>query len=1092
MTEPAEKSELPSDETLAAFAKGHLDEATEDRIAQLLADLPELQAKVAAISIAPVVDKMRRHSVVLGSSQRGRDLSETVVSGQTQGDDLPSRLEGLQEYRILRELGRGGMGVVYLAENTLMKRQEVLKVLNERLLHNEEARERFQQEINVTAQLDHPSIVSCHGVRKSKSTVVFVLEYVEGKNLASFITKHRSLPVHVACRIAIDICDGLQHAMQKGVVHRDIKPSNIMLYKDDRKRTRAKILDFGLGRVDGRPDAPGLTEEGALLGTMEYIAPEQSMDAASVDIRADIYSLGCTLYHMLVGHPPFSGSYAELIMAHAQTVPPAVNLIQPTVPRRLGEVVRQMLEKMPDQRIGTPRDVAGALRPFTRSKAKSEGEKPAPLPETHGPWAQALQDTSVGGALVPLAPEPPPAQPATINESPAINVVAQTREPVSTQRKPRGGFPKWAFVAVGVLLFAVVAGLLASQSLRVRTGNGTIVFEGLPTDADVLVDGERVDVSWDDGKASIRASAKEHEVIVRRDGTEVQGRKVKVIENDAVTFAVQYEANADLSPKSEPKVENEVKARSITVRSANPVDAGSAQVSRELEFDGRWVQRLNFANDDQYLAVAIGDVAERGPEKFAAWNYAVAIHDLKGQKEPVVVKTEWSASGLTTDPSGQYLGFITGYGWSRDIHLLELGTGEERASFRLGDSTGGIFSLALSSQENATTIRHDGYVHRWDWATEQQLPQAEMQYPQSKVHRLLGGDAGCFSLDQQRVFLSTDTGTIYCCELSSGQRLQTLVGHSGSARIAADRTGERLVSACDSDKSIVVWDVDSAAKLLQVRLPDEERLRAPAISRDGRYLCLGFAAGRMQLWDVETATKLLDKETHEGEITRIAFAGDGRFATAGADKKIRLWSTVSVTDAQYEDHPGQSAAPESEDPLLPAGIAASDWIQVFDDGDLSADTTQVGSEATPIEVVDGVLRADGGNDRMLLTTSELRNFRARIEYKAAGGEAALIFRCPNPTDDQPAAGYGIGLAGGRQHYPLKIDGGGFQQECLCHHVFGSNMTYPISATEASLSKSDSWRSMEVIAIGDWFAIWLDGKLIHCLPDQRHDSGALGS
>ena len=251
MSNPSREQKSVVDEAmLKAFAKGQLDEATENKVVALLEKKPELQAKVAAISIGPVLEKMLAHSQIIESkslsSQLDRTFDSTSGSKSKKPIDVPAELEAISEFKIVKELGRGGMGVVYLAENKWMgNRKEVLKILNDRLLGSEDAKQLFQKEIEITASLDHPAIVRSYSVRPINDLIVFSMEYVAGKNLHQFIAENGCLPVNIACQIAIDVCDGLNHAMKKGAIHRDIKPANIMLFRDESRKIRAKILDFG-------------------------------------------------------------------------------------------------------------------------------------------------------------------------------------------------------------------------------------------------------------------------------------------------------------------------------------------------------------------------------------------------------------------------------------------------------------------------------------------------------------------------------------------------------------------------------------------------------------------------------------------------------------------------------------------------------------------------------------------------------------------------------------------------------------------------------------------------------------------------------
>ena len=193
------------------------------------------------------------------------------------------------------------------------------------------------------------------------------MQYVEGYDLSKLVEKSGPLPVAHACNFVYQAALGLQHAHEHGMVHRDIKPSNLMLAREGNKPV-IKILDFGLAKVtsEGAVDA-GLTHEGQMLGTPHYIAPEQSVNAQKADIRADIYSLGCTLYCLLAGFPPFdAASLYELLQAHHSMDAKPLNFVRPEVPAELAAVVAKMLAKEPERRFQTPAEVAEALKPFFR------------------------------------------------------------------------------------------------------------------------------------------------------------------------------------------------------------------------------------------------------------------------------------------------------------------------------------------------------------------------------------------------------------------------------------------------------------------------------------------------------------------------------------------------------------------------------------------------------------------------------------------------------------------------------------------------------------------------------------------------------
>jgi serine/threonine protein kinase/formylglycine-generating enzyme required for sulfatase activity len=278
---------------------------------------------------------------------------------------LPKELAASQNLADVRELGRGGMGIVYLARNTVMHRLEVLKIVNRSELDAGGSTERFLREIRSAAKLKHPNVVAAHSAQQLGDLLVFVMEYVPGDDLAKVLAARGPLPVANACYYAYQAALGLQHAHEKGMVHRDIKPSNLILAREGKKQT-VKILDFGLAKGVGEkgPD-PTLTRQGAALGTPAYMSPEQIRDAATADIRSDVYSLGCTLFHFLTGRPPFAAtSLYALFEAHEKDVAPRLDRVRTDVPPELADAVAKMLAKSPADRYQTPGEVAAALKPY--------------------------------------------------------------------------------------------------------------------------------------------------------------------------------------------------------------------------------------------------------------------------------------------------------------------------------------------------------------------------------------------------------------------------------------------------------------------------------------------------------------------------------------------------------------------------------------------------------------------------------------------------------------------------------------------------------------------------------------------------------
>jgi urea transport system substrate-binding protein len=268
-------------------------------------------------------------------------------------------------YRVLELLGTGGMGAVYKAEHRLLGRLVVLKAIRQDLLSNPQQVQRFLREAKLAASLLHPNIVTLFEAEQIGQSPFLVMEYLEGVDLARLLKMHGALPLAEACEWARQAALGLQHIHERGLVHRDIKPANLFLVG----ARQVKILDLGLAILSAeKSSGRELTEQGQILGTLDYMAPEQFEESHEVDIRADIYSLGCTLYELLSGKPPFGSAQQSGMMkkmwAHALAPVPPIREQRPDVPESLAAVLSRMLAKEPAERMATPAEVAAALEPF--------------------------------------------------------------------------------------------------------------------------------------------------------------------------------------------------------------------------------------------------------------------------------------------------------------------------------------------------------------------------------------------------------------------------------------------------------------------------------------------------------------------------------------------------------------------------------------------------------------------------------------------------------------------------------------------------------------------------------------------------------
>jgi hypothetical protein len=284
-------------------------------------------------------------------------------------------------YLVLERLGEGAMGQVFKARHGRLHRLVALKVFRPEHVTNPVAVARFLREVRAAAQLSHPNVVRAYDAGQTDNTYYFAMQYLDGRNLSRLVQQQGPLALDRACDYALQATLGLQHIHDNGMVHRDIKPSNLMVTRPSAAMPaeasstggpvgpwgQVKILDLGTARLCEEPEETDgkkkqLTKLGTIMGTADYMAPEQAISSRHADIRSDLYSLGCTLYLMLTGQPPFPGGLAlDKLMRHQLEEPAAVEKLRPDVSPEVRAVLRRLMAKKPEDRFQTPQAAAVAL-----------------------------------------------------------------------------------------------------------------------------------------------------------------------------------------------------------------------------------------------------------------------------------------------------------------------------------------------------------------------------------------------------------------------------------------------------------------------------------------------------------------------------------------------------------------------------------------------------------------------------------------------------------------------------------------------------------------------------------------------------------
>jgi serine/threonine protein kinase len=323
-----------------------------------------LDKTAAAHGEAVLDDKNRLADLMVEAGLLTRWQADKLLAGKHKGFRLG-------KYRLLGQIGKGGMSSVYLAEHELMKRRVAVKVLPQNRVGDASYLERFRLEARAVAKLDDPNIVRAYDIDNEGNIHYIVMEYVDGQDLHQIVSQQGPLDYDVAADYIAQVASALQHAHQMGLVHRDIKPANCLV---DRHET-VKLLDLGLAKLT-EDDQSSLTmaNEENVLGTADYLAPEQALNSHGADCRSDIYSLGCTLYFLLTGRPPFpEGSISERLLKHQTTTPESIFKARPDAPPSLVDICERMMAKKPDDRFQSAADLSECLTEWLAARGRTLG-----------------------------------------------------------------------------------------------------------------------------------------------------------------------------------------------------------------------------------------------------------------------------------------------------------------------------------------------------------------------------------------------------------------------------------------------------------------------------------------------------------------------------------------------------------------------------------------------------------------------------------------------------------------------------------------------------------------------------------------------
>jgi WD40 repeat protein/serine/threonine protein kinase len=821
-------------------------------------------------------------------------------------------------YHLLEPVGEGGMGQVYKARHKLMNRIVALKLIRPEYLMSPAALSRFRREVQAVAKLTHPNIVLAFDAAEIDGTHILVMEYIEGTDLARLEADQGPLPWATACEYVRQAALGLQHAHDHALVHRDIKPSNLML---DTLSGRIKLLDLGLSRtLNGDAEqATNLTQSGALMGTPDYLAPEQALDPHGVDIRADIYSLGCTFYHILTGRPPFAGDSAlEKIIKHREIEPVPVEVKRPDVPRGLGLVLKRMLAKRPEDRYQTPAEVAQALEPFVGEIAQG----PSTLFPTNTQSSSRV--INLGGISLQVEDE---SELRPGSKSPSSTTLLARRDRMGN-RKRRAG------IVAGLAALAILGVVALFIVLRLQTEEGTLEIRLSEPDVEVRVDGksQTIDVnSRTVGPIALKAD-REHKLEIRR-GDEVlrtewfklrKGKQeiidARWIPRDAAEVEAKAKTNPNTKETSPPAVVSDSPSPPtpptpapeppaiVSESPASPTTQPTVARAPVIDRLGTWQPGMDpdawpglIPRPARFPGVKRWQVETVAPRSFVsnvAWSPDSRFVACTGFMEHVRIydaqtlrlvrlfpfRRAWDTP-LAWDPKGRWLAVAAA---PRTIRLWDVTEGKEGPN--LGGLPGRVETLAWSpdgSRLAASGSWNNGSIRLWDTSTWHEVASNfQGQDEGGDIHGL------AWSPDGTRLAATFSDQTVRIWKVPGGESTRVIPSSAHNAQVqAVVWSPDSRCIAYGTGDTVRIWNVaqDRAGPTLNAPGATVQGL---AWSPNGRHILASCSDGEHRMWDLNNDGQRdpsFRSKTYLAGST-VSFSPDGkRLAASAGGNGLLIW-----------------------------------------------------------------------------------------------------------------------------------------------------------------------------------------------------------